>query len=435
MPSNLIVIGVNHDSAPVAVRERVAFAPESVPEAISALIGTTHLNEAIILSTCNRTEIYGWVGDDDPAIQGGDDVIEWLARYHNVALDDLATCTYRNYGATALTHLVRVAAGLNSMVLGEPQIFGQIKSALAVSQECGGTGDFLSRLFQEAFRLAKRVRTDTAIGENPVSVAYAAVDLAGRIFSDMSSRTALLLGAGETIELVARHLNEAGLGKLIVANRTLKRAESLADQFGAEAILLADVTERLPSADIVISSTASQLPILGKGAVEEAIKKRRYRPVLLIDLAVPRDIEPQVAALSDVYLYTVDDLRGVVEENVRLRSHEANKADKIIDEGVIEVEATWLQRASSDVVRNYRESAMAIQQAELERAIKALEGGKDPQDVVTRLSRDLTNKLIHAPTAGLKQIAKEGDRVNVTRAAELLGVTPSSASDGPSTLQ
>ena len=234
---------------------------------------------------------------------------------------------------------------------------------------------------------------------------------------------------------MARHLNEAGLGKLIVANRTLKRAESLADQFGAEAILLADVTERLPSADIVISSTASQLPILGKGAVEEAIKKRRYRPVLLIDLAVPRDIEPQVAALSDVYLYTVDDLRGVVEENVRLRSHEANKADKIIDEGVIEVEATWLQRASSDVVRNYRESAMAIQQAELERAIKALEGGKDPQDVVTRLSRDLTNKLIHAPTAGLKQIAKEGDRVNVTRAAELLGVTPSSASDGPSTLQ
>ncbi|MEC8158608.1 MAG: glutamyl-tRNA reductase [Pseudomonadota bacterium] len=435
MPSNLVVIGINHDSASVAVRERVAFAPECVPKAISELMAETRLSEGVILSTCNRTEIYGWFGTEGEAALAGDEVVAWLCNYHAIALDDLATCTYRSHGIAGLTHLVRVTAGLNSMVLGEPQIFGQIKSAFAVSQESGGIGDSLSKLFPEAFRLAKRVRTDTAIGENPVSVAYAAVDLAGRIFSDLSNRTALLLGAGETIELVARHLNEAGLGKLIVANRTLKRAETLADQFGAEAILLADVTQRLPSADIVISSTASQLPILGKGAVEEAIKARRYRPALLIDLAIPRDIEPQVASLSDIYLYTVDDLRDVVEENVRLRSYEANKADKIVEEGVVEIEATWLQRASADVVRNYRESAMAIQQAELERALKALKSGKSPEEVMTRLSRDLTNKLIHAPTAGLKQIAKEGDRVNVSRAAELLGVPASIPSDGSSTLQ
>ena len=284
-------------------------------------------------------------------------------------------------------------------------------------------GFHLNLIFPEAFRIAKKVRTDTAIGENPVSVAYAAVDLARQIFRDMEQSTALLLGAGETIELVARHLRDAGLGKLIIANRTLERAEQLAAQFDAEAILLADVTERLPSADIVISSTGSQLPILGKGAVEEAIKVRRWRPVLMIDLAVPRDIEPQVAELSDIYLYTVDDMREVIEENLRLRASEASKADEIVAAGIEALRTGLLERQSADVVKIYRDSALALQQLELEKALKMLEKGIEPEEVMGRLARDLTNKLIHAPTAGLRQLAKEGGKRDVSRMAAMLGLT------------
>lgn len=284
-------------------------------------------------------------------------------------------------------------------------------------------GFHLNLIFPEAFRIAKKVRTDTAIGENPVSVAYAAVDLARQIFRDMEQSTALLLGAGETIELVARHLRDAGLGKLIIANRTLERAEQLAAHFDAEAILLADVTERLPDADIVISSTGSQLPILGKGAVEEAIKARRWRPVLMIDLAVPRDIEPQVAELSDIYLYTVDDMREVIEENLRLRASEASKADEIVAAGIEALRTGLLERQSADVVKIYRDSALALQQLELEKALKMLEKGIEPEEVMGRLARDLTNKLIHAPTAGLRQLAKEGGKRDVSRMAAMLGLT------------
>jgi glutamyl-tRNA reductase len=239
----------------------------------------------------------------------------------------------------------------------------------------------------------------------------------------MERSTALLLGAGETIELVARHLRDAGLGKLIIANRTLERAEQLAAQFDAEAILLADVTTRLADADIVISSTGSQLPILGKGAVEEAVKARRWRPMLMIDLAVPRDIEPQVSEIPDIYLYTVDDMREVIEENLRLRASEASKADEIVADGIAALKDGLLERQSADVVKTYRDSALALQQAELDKALKMLEKGADPEEVLGRLARDLTNKLIHAPTAGLRQLAKEGGKRDVSRMAAILGLT------------
>jgi glutamyl-tRNA reductase len=356
-------------------------------------------------------------------VAAGDQLAQWLALHHEVDINHLFPCVYQNHGLSAASHLVRVAAGLNSMIIGEPQIFGQMKSAFAVAQEAGAVGFHMNIIFREAFRIAKKVRTDTAIGENPVSVAYAAVDLARQIFRDMQRSTALLLGAGETIELVARHLGDAGLGKLIIANRTLERAEQLASQFDAEAILLADVTERLHEADIVISSTGSQLPILGKGMVEEAVKARRWRPVLMIDLAVPRDIEPQVAEISDVYLYTVDDMREVIEENLRMRASEASKADEIIAHGIEMLREGVLERQSADVVRTYRDSALAMQQIELEKALKMLERGVEPQEVLNRLARDLTNKLIHAPTAGLRQLAKDGGKQDVSKMAAVLGLT------------
>jgi glutamyl-tRNA reductase len=432
----LIAVGINHDSATLEIRERVAFAPENIGTALGSALATAPITEVVILSTCNRTEIYGVIPTSGDPLSASDALVSWVTQHHGLPAEALSTCIYKHHGRQALTHLVRVAAGLNSMVLGEPQIFGQLKSAFAVAEEAGAVGSRLQQLFPEAFRIAKKVRTDTAIGENPVSVAYASVDLAGHIFSNLSKRTALLLGAGETIELVARHLCDAGLGNLIIANRTLARAESLAQQFDANAVLLADVPERLPEADIVISSTASQLPILGKGAVERALRQRHYRPMLLIDLAVPRDIEPEVSELSDIYLYSVDDLKDVIAENLRLRASEANKADGIIKAGVEGVEEDFRGRQSADVVRTFRESALAIQEVELAKAIKSVERGESPEEVVRRLARDLTNKLIHAPTAGLRQIAREGDDGQVTRAKALLGLGESlSSEDENPTLQ
>jgi len=382
MLDNLVVVGVNHDSASVELREQIAFAPEKVHDSLNALISETELTESVILSTCNRTELYGVLPDDSDAIAAADHVSHWLAQHHGVNVNHLLPAIYRNHGVAAASHLVRVAAGLNSMVLGEPQIFGQMKSAFAVAQEVGAVGYHLNLIFPEAFRIAKKVRTDTAIGENPVSVAYAAVDLARQIFRDMEQSTALLLGAGETVELVARHLRDAGLGKLIIANRTLERAELLASQFDAEAILLADVTERLPDADIVISSTGSQLPILGKGAVEGAIKARKWRPM----------------------------------------ASEASKADEIVASGMQMLQEGLLERQSADVVKTYRDTALAIQQLELDKAFKMLEKGGDPAEVLSRLARGLTNKLIHAPTAGLRQLAKEGGSDDVSKMAAVLGL-------------
>ncbi|WP_415902719.1 glutamyl-tRNA reductase [Neptuniibacter sp. QD29_5] len=399
----LLALGINHKTASVEVRERVAFAPELLAEAMNGAAEFADLKEIAILSTCNRTELYC-----SSAIEGSRALLEWLGKYHDLDPDELQQCSYAFWGEDAARHMMRVASGLDSLVLGEPQILGQLKSAYSLSQENGHVGAELGRLFQQTFSVAKQVRTDTAIGENPVSVAYAAVSLAQHIFSDMRESKALLIGAGETIELVARHLVNAGVKDITVANRTLNRALALADEFDGKAILLGDIPNALAEADIVIASTASQLPILGKGAVESALKQRKHRPIFMVDIAVPRDIEAQVAELDDVYLYTVDDLKEVIEENQRSREDAARQAEEIIETGAHEFMRQLRSLEAVDVLTAFRGQAESLRDQELGRALKQLENGKPAEEVLTMLARSLTNKMLHHPTIQMRKASAEG---------------------------
>lgn len=416
----LTALGINHNSATLDLREQVAFAPEQLVDALQEGCRRLETDELVILSTCNRTELFFTeTANSDVALENA---LQWLAEYHNLDPEVIRDSCYEHVGEQALEHMIQVASGLDSMVLGEPQIFGQLKSAYAVAEEAGTVGPELVRLFPRVFAVAKRVRTDTAIGENPVSVAYAAVDLAGHIFADLNKTRALLVGAGETIDLVARHLSDAGVAELVVANRTLGRARELAERFGAEAVLLADIPEQLVGADIVISSTSSQLPILGKGAVEHALKQRKHKPILMIDLAVPRDIEAQVGDLKDAYLYSVDDLREIVEENLANRRSEARKADVIIEEGVREYVQELRSRDAVDTVKAFRSRAEQLRDAEVEKALKALQRGEPAEDVLNTLARSLTNKLIHSPTIELRRASAEGKPEVLELARDLLGL-------------
>ncbi|GLZ88957.1 glutamyl-tRNA reductase [Metapseudomonas resinovorans] len=398
-----IALGINHKTASVDVRERVAFTPEQLVEALQQLCRITPSREAAILSTCNRSELY--LEQDHPST---DEVLAWLAGYHNLSLEELRACAYVHQDDDAVRHMMRVASGLDSMVLGEPQILGQMKSAYAVAREAGTVGPLLGRLFQATFSTAKTVRTDTAIGENPVSVAFAAVSLAKQIFSDLHRSQALLIGAGETITLVARHLHEQGVKRIVVANRTLERASILAEEFGAHAVLLADMPQELVNSDIVISSTASQLPILGKGAVERALKQRRHKPIFMVDIAVPRDIEPEVGELDDVYLYTVDDLHEVVAENLKSRQGAAQAAEELVGAGVDEFMQRLRELAAVDVLRAYRQQAERLRDEEVAKALRLLQNGTSAEEVLAQLARGLTNKLLHAPSVQLKKLSADG---------------------------
>jgi len=412
-----LALGINHKTASVAVRERVAFTPEQLVEALQQLCTLTSSREAAILSTCNRSELY----IEQEALEV-EQVLRWLANYHQLSLDELRACAYVHQDDSAVRHMMRVASGLDSMVLGEPQIFGQLKSAYAVAREAGTIGPLLGRLFQATFSTAKQVRTDTAIGENPVSVAFAAVSLAKQIFSDLHRSQALLIGAGETISLVARHLHDQGVKRIVVANRTLERASQLAEQFGAHAVLLSEIPNELVNSDIVISSTASQLPILGKGAVERALKLRKHKPIFMVDIAVPRDIEPEVGELDDIYLYSVDDLHEVIEENLKTRQGAAQVAEDLVLVGAEDFMLRLRELAAVDVLKSYRQQAERLRDDELAKAQRLLANGSPAEEVLLQLARGLTNKLLHAPSVQLKKMSAAGRLDALAMAQELFAL-------------
>lgn len=400
---SLLALGLNHRTAPVAVREQVAFAPERLAIALQDLRDRGGVCEAAILSTCNRTELYcGLKEGDDPR------VVQWFGDYHLLQGIDLRPYLYQHTGQWAVRHILRVAAGLDSMVLGEPQILGQVKVAYQSASNAGTLGTLLDRLFQHTFAVAKQVRTDTRIGASPVSVAFAAVGLAKQIFADLPKRSALLIGAGDTTELVIRHLHENNIGRLVVANRTLERAHALAARFSSHAIGLEEIPAHLGEADIVIAATSSPEVLVTAAQVRACLKARR-RPIFMLDLAVPRNIEPAVATLDDVYLYTVDDLKDIIAQNLRSRQAAAQQAEEIIDHQVEHFMAWVRARESVASINLLRQRAETLRDEAVSRALRQLELGKDPGEVLRVLASALTNKLIHPPCAGLREAAARSD--------------------------
>lgn len=409
---SLFVLGLNHQTAPVSLRERVAFSADAVPAALAALRALPQVREAALLSTCNRTEVYA-VSDDD-----GSAVADWLAT-HPTDAGDLHAYLYRHRDADAVRHLFRVATGLDSLVLGEPQILGQVKDAWATARASGCLGSHLDRLFQHTFSTAKRARTDTRIGANPVSVASAAVRLAQESFARLEDSTVLLVGAGETVELAARHLVQAKAKRLLVANRTLSHAQELASRHGGVALPLGELDRHLGEADIVLSATASREPILQRAQVAAALASRKHRPMLLLDLAVPRDIAADVAELDDVFLYTVDDLERAIEDNRRSRREAATEAEAIVELQVARFMETFAASTRTGPLKRLRAHGEVARADALARARTQLAAGEDPAAVLDFLAHTLTNRLLHAPTVALREEALAGSN-ELARATEKL---------------
>lgn len=404
----LWVLGLNHQTAPVELRERASFGGDALPQALASLRDTPQVAEAVLLSTCNRTELYA-------VAESGEALAQWLESHAG----QLRGYLYQHADADAVRHLFRVATGLDSMVLGEPQILGQVKDAWATARDHGLLGQRLDRLFQQTFSVAKRARTDTRVGANPISVASTAVRLAQNSFARLEDSTVLLVGAGETIELAARHLSEGRVRRLLIANRTLAHAQELATRHGGVALPLTELERHLGEADVVFSATAAREPVISRAQVAAALRSRRHKPMLLFDLAVPRDIETGVGELQDAFLYTVDDLERAVEDNRRSRREAAAEAEAIIELQVSRFVETLQATAHQAPLRQLRAYGEATRVEMLDKARQQLAHGKSPEEVLELLAHGLTNRLLHPPTAALRAAALSGD-TELTRAAERL---------------
>ncbi len=397
---HLFAFGISHESAPLSVREQVVFHSERLIGALRELVDHRPVQEAAIISTCNRTEVY--CNTEEPRA-----VVEWMAGYHSLKPQQIEPYLYKLPQEKAVKHAFRVASGLDSMVLGEPQILGQFKQAVRTAQAAGTLGLVLNKLFQRTFAVAKTVRSETEIGAATVSMASAAVGLAQRIYPSISEQSVLFIGAGEMIDLTATHFAAQHPRRLTFANRTLERAQALADRFRGRAITLNELASQLAAHDIIVSSTASTLPIIGKGLTESALRARKHRPMLMFDLAVPRDIEGEVASLDDVFLYTVDDLGKIAREGMDVRSNAVAQAEVIIENQVTDF-MHWLgNRELVPAIRALRDSAERARRHEMERALRRLAKGEDPKAVLESLSHALAAKLTHAPTHALSHAREE----------------------------
>jgi glutamyl-tRNA reductase len=423
---NLFALGLNHQSASIALRERVAFSSDIIGPAAADLSRQEGLYEAFIISTCNRTELY-FTGES----HAEQIAIEWLHRNRNVTSIRLDEYLYRFQNLEASKHLFRVATGVDSMILGESQILGQVKDAYHRCRSAGSLNTSLERLCQNAFAVAKHVRTHTQIGANPISVAFAAVRLAQQIFADLSDNTVLLVGAGDTIELTARHLKESKVERFIIANRSVDNARALTDRLGGMAIPLTELDRHLASADIIISSTASPHHVIHKNMIESALQRRRHKPMLIIDLAVPRDVAPEIEQLSDVFLYTIDNLANVIEDNLRTRRHAALEAEAIIRLHAEHYMAWWGARTHHEIIRKLRHDMQKNADILLSKANQQLAAGKSPSQALQFLAHTLTNRILHSPSANLRAAAMRGDQ-EWLKIAEQLFHDPNSENEPPS---
>lgn len=411
---SLLTLGLNHKTAPLAIRETVAFAPDECLHALSGLTALPSVREGAIVSTCNRTELYAV--DDG---MGDAHLQRWLCEQHGLDPETLVPHFYSYQGRDSIRHAMRVASGMDSMILGEPQILGQMKTALHQAREASTAGPILTRLFEHSFAVAKDVRTDTDIGAHPVSVAYAGVSLARRIFADFGNVTVMMIGAGETIDLAARHLGEMGVGKMVFANRSVERARNLASQHRGVAIGLDEVRAHLPAADLVVTSTGAPHQLIEAPAMRDALRTRKRRPVFMLDLAVPRDVDPAIGKMEDVYLYTVDDLQDVIRDNLRSREQAALMADDMLEERIDEFIAWLDSRSAVDTIRAMRGHADQHRDAVLDRAQRLIRQGKSGEEIAAFVANTLTSKLMHAPTSALRNSDGEGQQQLIQSAQRL----------------